>query len=94
MLRCYFFACESISTLCRCVYLQLLAYGISCCEHCGQRVSIGVFIYSQNQADYDQGNACSEAKNLFYDTVKGSSRLGEERQTEFLPHPTAQSLSM
>lgn len=54
---------------------------MSCCEHCGQRVSIGIFIYSQNQADYEQGNTCcSKAKNLFYDALKGSSRLGQERQ--------------
>lgn len=58
LLQCYFFDCEIISRRWSCVYLQLLVYAMYGCEHCRQRVSIGVFIYSQNQADYEQGNTC------------------------------------
>lgn len=81
--RCYLFNCEIISRLCRCVYLQLFVYAMSYCDRCSHRVSIGVFIYSQNRADYEQGNACCskvEKKNQFYASLKGSSRLGEERR--------------
>lgn len=44
--------------LCRHAYLQLLVCALSWCKLCRQSVSVGVFIYSQNQADDEQGNTC------------------------------------